>query len=855
VSFWSAPIAGLVAVWLWLVFSYGGYIPVHWLPAGLALGLFGIVAALLGAYPRRPGQLSLTLLALFGAYAVWVAVSALWAESATRVWMESARTFVYLLVVVLALIYFTEASARRTFRYLVVAASLAVLVVCIVKLWSAGDVASLFQEKRFSYPASAPNHVGALVLVCFWPLMWLASASTERAPLRGLALGIATGSLGLAVMTQSRGAIWSLGVSLVLMFIISPARLRLLFYLVAPGLLMVYEFPTLNRYWVEGPTAVGGGVGARTLLVATLTAAFIGMILALLERWVKVTLRMKAIFGTVIMVAVLGGAVYWGVTATSDAGGPVKWASQTWQQFTGENTRDPAAEGASRFALVSSTGRVQIWKVAIQVFKDAPVLGVGADNFVFRYDLLRLSESFKPQQAHSLELQVLGETGLVGGVLFFGAIVLALGAWLWPRCTAGWRAARATWFGKAKPGPEQTGRPSLRTGASTRWCNPRWGDDPAAYGWEMALLAGAGYWLVHASVDWIWQMTGVTIPALLFVAAAMASVDAKAGVLWPRLRRWTSLGSAPMSTQEVPAEVVAAPSPVRMADDDDFWRAPAVKPGPPPVPTLRPGPPPLPGAVAAPRTVPAGDRAGGARAERGARARNQGLLTHVFRAGVVALAAVVLVTTGLPYLSAKYQDSALAAAETDGLKAAHRAAAARYLLPTDPGPYLTQARIYERAAVRTLDERGPGAAGAVLDNLALAVGSYENAIALEAADWTTHYHAGVAMLNLLMARGYIEGWESVQISEPTVSVQNVLGDWSSLAALDGEPASPGLTPGSLAQDETTRMGAARLRAMTDVQLAAQTLAFLRAADERNPLASQVDDAITLAGQLTPPAGK
>ena len=308
VSFWSAPIAGLVAVWLWLVFSSGGYIPVHWLPAGLALGLFGLVAALLGGYPQRPGQLSLTLLALFGAYAVWVAASALWAESATRVWMESARTFVYLLVVVLALIYFTDASARRMFRYLVIAASLAVLVVCVVKLWSTGDVASLFQEKRFSYPVSAPNHVGALVLVCFWPLMWLASASTERAPLRGLALGIATGSLGLAVMTQSRGAIWSLGVSLVLMFIISPARLRLLFYLVVPGLLMVYEFPTLNRYWVEGPAAVGGGVGARTLLVATVTAAFIGMILALLERWVKVSLRMKAIFGTVIMVAVLGGA-------------------------------------------------------------------------------------------------------------------------------------------------------------------------------------------------------------------------------------------------------------------------------------------------------------------------------------------------------------------------------------------------------------------------------------------------------------------------------------------------------------------------------------------------------------------
>ena len=49
------------------------------------------------------------------------------------------------------------------------------------------------------------------------------------------------------------------------MFIISPARLRLLFYLLVPALLMVYEFPNLNRYWLEGPDAVGGGLGARTL--------------------------------------------------------------------------------------------------------------------------------------------------------------------------------------------------------------------------------------------------------------------------------------------------------------------------------------------------------------------------------------------------------------------------------------------------------------------------------------------------------------------------------------------------------------------------------------------------------------
>ena len=58
------------------------------------------------------------------------------------------------------------------------------------------------------------------------------------------------------------------------------------------------------------------------------------------------------------------------ITATDEAGGPIRWASQTWQQFKGDNTADAAAEGESRFALASSTGRVPIWQAAIEIFKD-----------------------------------------------------------------------------------------------------------------------------------------------------------------------------------------------------------------------------------------------------------------------------------------------------------------------------------------------------------------------------------------------------------------------------------------------------------------------------------------------------
>ena len=284
-SIWAAPLVVLFAVWLWLAFSSGGFQPRLWFVPTVVLGLSGLVVSLLAAYPRYPRQLSLAVLTLFGLYAVWVALSAVWAESVTRTWLEATRTGSFLLVLALALVYLTDAGARRAFRYLLIAASLILFAACLWRLRSASDVASLFLSNRFYYPVSYPNNAAALFLVGFWPLMWLAAGSEEKAVVRGLSLGLATGLLGLALMTQSRGAIWSLALTVVLTFIVSPARLRTLLYLLVPGLLLFYEFPALNRYWLEGPDAVGGGLGARTLLVAFVSAALIGTVLALLERW------------------------------------------------------------------------------------------------------------------------------------------------------------------------------------------------------------------------------------------------------------------------------------------------------------------------------------------------------------------------------------------------------------------------------------------------------------------------------------------------------------------------------------------------------------------------------------------
>jgi hypothetical protein len=782
------PIAFLLAIWLWLAFSHGGYLAGHWLVPVLVLASFGLVVAVLIAYPRRPRQLSLAVLGLLGAYSVWAASSAIWAASSGRVWLESGRTFAYLLVLALALVYFTATSARTAFLYLLPAAALLLLAVCVWRLWATSDLSGLFVSNRLTYPASDPNKAAAMFLVSFWPLMWLASGPSERAPVRGLALGLATGLLALAVLTQSRGAMWSMAIAMVLMFLLSPARLRLLFYLLVPALLLAYAFPQLNKYWVQGPEALTGAPAARVLTVAVITAAFIGMILSLLETWVRVSRRMKAIFGAVILVACVAALVYGAVTLTRDEGGPFGWMSQTWHQFTTDSAKQGTMTsnqaGRSRFAELSSAGRVGIWKVAWREFEGSPWLGVGVDNFSLQYDRLRADASYagEPRQAHSITLQVLGDTGIVGGVLAFGGILVAVIGILWPRFASGWTRARQSWL--RTRGERRATRAHLPGG---RGDDSRWGADPIVYGWEMALFVGAAYWFVHANVEWLWQVAGASVPALLMLAAALASIDARAGTMWPRIARW------------LPQKPAAAADAVPEKRRGDLLRPP-------------------------------------------------GPVSRIFRIALIVLSAAVLVLAGLAFVSTRIQSSALALSPTDPQAAAERAASARWFAPGDASPYVTQASIYARAARDALASPRQDRAGAVLDDLALAIAAHEKAIAREPVDWTSYYRAAWSTLDLVAAKAYAEGRGSdLQAADTTASFIDQ-HDWSGLAGTGTVPA-VGAAAGSLAEGHAQVRAAKERRDLTQRRLLKLASGFIAAADERNPLEQAIDETILLIRKL------
>jgi O-antigen ligase len=128
------------------------------------------------------------------------------------------------------------------------------------------------------------------------------------------------------------------------------------------------------------------------------------------------------------------------------------------------------------------TNRPSYWKVALQGFADHPLAGVGAHGFQQLWLQKRhIAESV--QDAHSLYLETAAELGVIGLVLLLG--------WLWG-------IVRAFLDMLRRPG----GR-ALSAG----------------------FAAASAAYLVHAGLDWDWEMPAVTLPFLALTGALLSAAS------------------------------------------------------------------------------------------------------------------------------------------------------------------------------------------------------------------------------------------------------------------------------------------------------------------------------------------
>ena len=364
-----------------------------------------------------------------------------------------------------------------------------------------GDGGSLFLGPRLNDPLGYVNGQAGYLLLGFWPLIALAERA-DRHWLAGLGVSGATLLAGLAVLAQTRAVVPAVVLSAIILLATVPGRMRRVWALVTVvagvgaalnPLLQVYDSTPAGQAPDDGTVATA----AAALLLAAVAAGVV---------WGGATAAWSRRRGTLgpqtrramalgpVAVAVLAAVV---VGVASD---PVDRIDREYHNFVELRS---TGDRDSRFTS-GAGNRYDYWRVAADQFADDPIRGVGAGNYDRTYFLERRT-SEDVRQAHSIELQTLGELGLPG----IAALALFLIAVL-----AGFaRRARA-----ARHSLEERG---------------------------LAVAAGGAFlvWLLHTSVDWLHLIPGITGLALAFAAVLVGPWKQPAAERATTVRRVAVLAS------------------------------------------------------------------------------------------------------------------------------------------------------------------------------------------------------------------------------------------------------------------------------------------------------------------------
>ena len=471
-----------VATFLALGATNAGFYPTAWYPAALlAVGVLGTSLLALGA-PRAVPRPVLVAIGLLAAYAAWSYLSITWASQPGPAWDGANRTAMFVIFYATFALWPFDARGAIAILALLGLGIAGIGLVELLKVNAADEPLAYFVDVRFAEPAGYMNANVAMWTIGLIACLFIASRRELPALLRGLSLGGAGVLAGLALMGQSRGWVLATPLALAFFLLICPGRVRLLAATAAVAVAgLAVSGPVLAVHDKFSPAKFDGLLASATeaILLAALVLAVLGTAAALLDRRAKPSAVASRRIGLAAAVLVAGALIAGLAVFSIERGSPTAEVADAWRDFKGGG-QGPQA-GASRFAG-GGTNRYDFWTVAWDAFRDHPVGGLGAENFQEEY-LRKGSSDEQPLYAHSLELGVLSQTGIVGAFLLFGGLVMAIAA-----------AVRA----RAGRLPER-----------------------------MAAAAAATvfvYWLLHASVDWFWEFSGLTAPALacLGLAAALA---------------------------------------------------------------------------------------------------------------------------------------------------------------------------------------------------------------------------------------------------------------------------------------------------------------------------------------------
>jgi O-antigen ligase len=462
----AATVLALVA----LAANDGAYYPTTWNWAALAVAwtAAGVLVA------REAVTLSrleiVTIVALF-ALTGWVALSALWTDSLPSTVLEVERDVLYPVGVLAAAAIFGRRSARRLLGAVYVAIVLVSWYALATRIFP--DHVGTFDPisgYRLSRPIGYWNALGLYAAVGM--LLALAFAARGRHLITRL---LAAASLVVLAptlyFTYSRGAWIALGIGLVVGVALDARRLQLIstaFVVAVPAAVAVLVASQLRGLThTDSPLSRATHDGHRLALVLALLAAT-----AVALRWAQDRIGASIVVApgvrrayAVTLALALAAALS---LLVARYGGPEAIARNGWSQFTTLAPKSGGTNLNARLFSASSSGRTILWHHAWRDARAHPLQGSGAGTYETWY-LRHRTDGSKVRDAHSLYVEMLAEVGPVGLALLLVALLTPLAA-----------AVRA----RRRP---------------------------------MTAIAAGAYvaFIVHAGVDWDWELPAVTLAGLL----------------------------------------------------------------------------------------------------------------------------------------------------------------------------------------------------------------------------------------------------------------------------------------------------------------------------------------------------
>jgi hypothetical protein len=482
-------IPGLIAVGVlvWWSTDQGGYFQRSWYPGTLLL--LGVLAATAIGAPNsflglpRTAQVALGALAAFTA---WSFFSISWADAPGPAWDAANRALLYLILFALL----SRSTVNHlTRRFILGAWTLALMVLAVVVLLKLPGVLNADRTifaPGLEQPLGYSNANAALFLMALWPAVTFASSFGIPPIFRGV---FAAGAVVLAetsLLSESRGSVVAAGVVLVVLFVVVPRRVRTFLSLIPPAIAIAATTPhTLHIANRVGDNAAAtpqlGDVAAPVLIAAAIAGLAVWLAGELEDRrpLSESASRTGSRVVAVAMIAIVVVGVVGGVAAL---GNPAHRVKNAWHEFKQVGAPDPNAPG--HISAGFGGARYDYYRVALDVWKEHPVEGIGAGNFSEDY-IQRGRVGERPTSPHSIEFGTLVETGIVGALL----LAVALGAGL---AAAGMAARRAGHFSRAV----------------------------AAGGMLMC-----AYWFVQTSADWLWEFPALGGAAFAFLGLGAAAAE------------------------------------------------------------------------------------------------------------------------------------------------------------------------------------------------------------------------------------------------------------------------------------------------------------------------------------------